>query len=173
MSYFWFILSFIIGDGCLFNKSEFMIQVRNSRTVNRTGQPTGYKLVPGSSCLPLAGADAKFLRKASFFETLPMGHALCTWWNVSCWWISKSKFTCWGGFGYLCKTKSILGRSWSSSLVSKFLFLYWSLFSRAEILHVHNLLSGTSSVIFINPALSGSYFHNCVCGSLEYSFRVL
>ncbi|KAG8082355.1 hypothetical protein GUJ93_ZPchr0014g47078 [Zizania palustris] len=28
--------------------------VRNTRNVNRTGQPTGYKLVPGSNCLPLA-----------------------------------------------------------------------------------------------------------------------
>ncbi|KAJ6980637.1 hypothetical protein NC653_028446 [Populus alba x Populus x berolinensis] len=28
---------------------------RNTRTVNRTGKLTGYKLVPGSICLPLAG----------------------------------------------------------------------------------------------------------------------
>lgn len=45
-----------------------MIQVRNTRTVNRTGQLTGYKLVPGSNCLPLAGADAKFLRRAAFLK---------------------------------------------------------------------------------------------------------
>ncbi|KAK2997903.1 hypothetical protein RJ639_024793, partial [Escallonia herrerae] len=31
--------------------------IRNTRTVNRTGQLTGYKLVPGSNCLPLAGSD--------------------------------------------------------------------------------------------------------------------
>ncbi|KAM3751783.1 hypothetical protein ACB098_04G136600 [Castanea mollissima] len=42
--------------------------VRNTRTVNRTGQLTGYKLVPGSNCLPLAGAEAKFLRRASFLK---------------------------------------------------------------------------------------------------------
>ncbi|KAL9249868.1 Amine oxidase [copper-containing] zeta, peroxisomal-like protein [Drosera capensis] len=42
--------------------------VRNTRTVNRTGQLTGYKLVPGSNCLPLAGADAKFLRRAAFLK---------------------------------------------------------------------------------------------------------
>ncbi|XP_010678856.2 amine oxidase [copper-containing] zeta, peroxisomal isoform X1 [Beta vulgaris subsp. vulgaris] len=42
--------------------------VRNTRTVNRTGQLTGYKLVPGSNCLPLAGSDAKFLRRAAFLK---------------------------------------------------------------------------------------------------------
>ncbi|KAF3945320.1 hypothetical protein CMV_028287 [Castanea mollissima] len=42
--------------------------VRNTRAVNRTGQLTGYKLVPGSNCLPLAGAEAKFLRRASFLK---------------------------------------------------------------------------------------------------------
>ncbi|KAK7291608.1 hypothetical protein RIF29_06891 [Crotalaria pallida] len=42
--------------------------VRNTRTVNRTGQLTGYKLVPGSNCLPLAGSEAKFLRRASFLK---------------------------------------------------------------------------------------------------------
>ncbi|XP_074316830.1 diamine oxidase [copper-containing] 1, peroxisomal-like [Silene latifolia] len=42
--------------------------VRNTRTVNRTGHPTGYKLVPGSNCLPLAGPDAKFLRRAAFLK---------------------------------------------------------------------------------------------------------
>ncbi|KAL7606545.1 diamine oxidase [copper-containing] 1, peroxisomal [Lactuca sativa] len=40
--------------------------IRNTRTVNRTGQLTGYKLVPGSNCLPLGGAQAKFLRRAAF-----------------------------------------------------------------------------------------------------------
>jgi primary-amine oxidase len=43
-------------------------QVRNTRTVNRTGQPTGYKLVPGSNCLPLALPEAKFLRRAGFLK---------------------------------------------------------------------------------------------------------
>ncbi|KVH98907.1 Copper amine oxidase [Cynara cardunculus var. scolymus] len=43
-------------------------QVRNTRTVNRTGQLTGYKLVPGSNCLPLAGSKAKFLRRAEFLK---------------------------------------------------------------------------------------------------------
>ena len=47
---------------------NFTLQVRNTRTVNRTGQLTGYKLVPGSNCLPLAGAEAKFLRRASFLK---------------------------------------------------------------------------------------------------------
>ncbi|GJZ34047.1 copper amine oxidase, partial [Tanacetum coccineum] len=37
------------------------VSIRNPRTVNRTGQLTGYKLVPGSNCLPLAGSEAKFL----------------------------------------------------------------------------------------------------------------
>ncbi|KAL2465381.1 Copper amine oxidase family protein [Abeliophyllum distichum] len=42
--------------------------VRNTRTVNRSGQLTGYKLVPGSNCLPLAGPEAKFLRRAAFLK---------------------------------------------------------------------------------------------------------
>lgn len=42
--------------------------VRNTRTVNRTGQLTGYKLVPGSNCLPLAGSEAMFLRRAAFLQ---------------------------------------------------------------------------------------------------------
>ncbi|MCD7450714.1 hypothetical protein HAX54_008168 [Datura stramonium] len=42
--------------------------VRNTRTSNRTGQLTGYKLVPGPNCLPLAGPEAKFLRKAVFLK---------------------------------------------------------------------------------------------------------
>ncbi|XP_027333045.1 uncharacterized protein LOC113847913 [Abrus precatorius] len=42
--------------------------VRNTRTSNRTGQLTGYKLVPGINCLPLAGSEAKFLRRASFLR---------------------------------------------------------------------------------------------------------
>lgn len=45
-----------------------MFQVRNTRTVNRTGHLTGYKLVPGSNCLPLAGPEAKFLRRAAFLK---------------------------------------------------------------------------------------------------------
>uniref|UniRef100_A0A0D9YUD9 Amine oxidase n=1 Tax=Oryza glumipatula TaxID=40148 RepID=A0A0D9YUD9_9ORYZ len=45
-----------------------VVEVRNTRTVNRTGQPTGYKLVPGSSCLPLALPEAKFLRRAGFLK---------------------------------------------------------------------------------------------------------
>ncbi|CAL5021150.1 unnamed protein product [Urochloa decumbens] len=42
--------------------------VRNTRNVNRTGQPTGYKLIPGSNCLPLALPEAKFLRRAGFLK---------------------------------------------------------------------------------------------------------
>ncbi|XP_042949776.1 copper methylamine oxidase-like isoform X3 [Carya illinoinensis] len=42
--------------------------VRNTRTVNRTGQLTGYKLVPGSNCLPLAGLEAKFMKRAAFLK---------------------------------------------------------------------------------------------------------
>ncbi|XP_031384795.1 uncharacterized protein LOC116198713 [Punica granatum] len=42
--------------------------VRNTRTVNRTGQLTGYKLVPGSNCLPLAGDEAFFLRRGAFVK---------------------------------------------------------------------------------------------------------
>ncbi|KAJ8748075.1 hypothetical protein K2173_012235 [Erythroxylum novogranatense] len=42
--------------------------VRNTRAVNRTGQLTGYKLMPGSNCLPLAGREAKFLRRAAFLK---------------------------------------------------------------------------------------------------------
>jgi primary-amine oxidase len=43
-------------------------QVRNTRTVNRTGQPTGYKLIPGSNCLPFCLPEAKFLRRAGFLK---------------------------------------------------------------------------------------------------------
>ncbi|KAL6536728.1 hypothetical protein OROMI_026309 [Orobanche minor] len=42
--------------------------IRNTRTVNRSGQLTGFKLVPGSNCLPLAGPEAKFLRRAAFLK---------------------------------------------------------------------------------------------------------
>ncbi|CAK9862440.1 unnamed protein product [Sphagnum jensenii] len=42
--------------------------VQNTRKLNRTGQPTGYKLMPDSNCLPLAGSDAKFLRRATFLS---------------------------------------------------------------------------------------------------------
>ncbi|KAF2311445.1 hypothetical protein GH714_023065 [Hevea brasiliensis] len=42
--------------------------VRNTRTVNRMGQLAGYKLVPGSNCLPLAGPEAKVLRRAAFLK---------------------------------------------------------------------------------------------------------
>ncbi|KAL9243117.1 hypothetical protein vseg_017045 [Gypsophila vaccaria] len=42
--------------------------VKNTRSVNRTGHLTGYKLVPGSNCLPLASSDAKFLRRAAFLK---------------------------------------------------------------------------------------------------------
>ena len=43
-------------------------QVRNTRTVNRTGQPTGYKLIPGSNCLPFCLPEAKFQRRAGFLK---------------------------------------------------------------------------------------------------------
>eukprot|EP00850_Spirogloea_muscicola_P019801 SM000199S05428 [mRNA] locus=s199:197527:202985:- [translate_table: standard] len=42
--------------------------VQNSRTVNRTGRPTGYKLIPGANVLPLADPDAKFMRRAEFLK---------------------------------------------------------------------------------------------------------
>ncbi|GMH01566.1 hypothetical protein Nepgr_003405 [Nepenthes gracilis] len=42
--------------------------VRNTQSVNRTGQLTGYKLVPGSNCLALASPEAKFLRRAAFLK---------------------------------------------------------------------------------------------------------
>ncbi|KAG6759026.1 hypothetical protein POTOM_035490 [Populus tomentosa] len=42
--------------------------IRNTRTVNRSGQLTGFKLMPGSNCLPLAGSEAKFLRRAAFLK---------------------------------------------------------------------------------------------------------
>ncbi|KAJ0785255.1 putative copper amine oxidase [Helianthus annuus] len=44
------------------------VSIRNTRTANRTGQLTGYKLVPGSNCLPLARPEAKFLRRAEFLK---------------------------------------------------------------------------------------------------------
>ncbi|KAL0289445.1 UNVERIFIED_CONTAM: Primary amine oxidase [Sesamum calycinum] len=47
---------------------EMHNQIRNTRNVNRNGQLTGYKLVPGSNCLPLAGPEAKFLRRATFLK---------------------------------------------------------------------------------------------------------
>lgn len=46
----------------------FIFQIRNTRNVNRTGQLTGFKLVPGANCLPLAGTEAKFLRRAAFLR---------------------------------------------------------------------------------------------------------
>lgn len=49
-------------------KATFIIQIRNTRNVNRTGQLTGFKLVPGRNCLPLAGTEAKFLRRAAFLR---------------------------------------------------------------------------------------------------------
>ncbi|CAL0320014.1 unnamed protein product [Lupinus luteus] len=42
--------------------------VRNTRSTNRTGHLTGYKLVPGSNCLPFAHSDAKFLRRGAFLK---------------------------------------------------------------------------------------------------------
>lgn len=42
--------------------------VRNTRSVNRTGQLTGYRLVPGSNCHPLAGPDAMLFRRAEFLR---------------------------------------------------------------------------------------------------------
>ncbi|KAL9326545.1 hypothetical protein ACSQ67_007190 [Phaseolus vulgaris] len=42
--------------------------VRNTRRGNRSGELTGYKLVPGSNCLPLAGSEAMFLRRAGFLR---------------------------------------------------------------------------------------------------------
>jgi len=45
-----------------------MVQVRNTRRGNRSGELTGYKLVPGSNCLPLAGSEAMFLRRAGFLR---------------------------------------------------------------------------------------------------------
>eukprot|EP00250_Pteridium_aquilinum_P014997 c22320_g1_i1 orf=409-2841(-) len=42
--------------------------VRNTRSVNRTGQLTGYRLVPGSNCHPLAGPDAMLFRRADFLR---------------------------------------------------------------------------------------------------------
>lgn len=51
-----------------FSHMDLCAQVRNTRMFNRTGQLTGYKLVPGSNCLPLAGPDAKFLRRAAFLN---------------------------------------------------------------------------------------------------------
>ncbi|XVE92358.1 hypothetical protein REPUB_Repub01dG0090200 [Reevesia pubescens] len=50
---------------------ESSLKVRNTRNVNRTGQLTGFKLVPGSNCLPLAGSEAKFLRRAAFLKHNP------------------------------------------------------------------------------------------------------
>ncbi|KAK1359666.1 Amine oxidase [Heracleum sosnowskyi] len=52
---------------CNFSSARHWI-VRNTRTVNRAGQLTGYKLVPGSNCLPLARSEAKFLRRAAFLK---------------------------------------------------------------------------------------------------------
>ncbi|KAL5211923.1 hypothetical protein ABZP36_022770 [Zizania latifolia] len=51
-----------------FKPNEAYNQVRNTRTVNRTGQPTGFSLVPGSNCLPFALPEAKFLRRAGFLK---------------------------------------------------------------------------------------------------------
>lgn len=40
--------------------------VRNTKTMNRTGHPTAFKLVPGPNCLPLVNEKAMFLRRAPF-----------------------------------------------------------------------------------------------------------
>lgn len=50
------------------NSCMFSLQVRNTRSVNRTGQLTGYRLVPGSNCHPLAGPDAMLFRRAEFLR---------------------------------------------------------------------------------------------------------
>ncbi|KAI3944807.1 hypothetical protein MKW92_033806 [Papaver armeniacum] len=42
--------------------------IKNTRNVNRTGQLTGYKLMPGSNCSPFAGPEAKFMRRAAFLK---------------------------------------------------------------------------------------------------------
>ncbi|KAK4375674.1 hypothetical protein RND71_006351 [Anisodus tanguticus] len=47
---------------------RYVLIVRNTRTANRTGKLTGYKLVPGPNCLPLSGPEAKFLRRAAFLK---------------------------------------------------------------------------------------------------------
>ncbi|KAI3862856.1 hypothetical protein MKX03_013005 [Papaver bracteatum] len=41
---------------------------KNTRNANRTGQLTGYKLIPGSNCEPLAGPEAKFMRSAALLK---------------------------------------------------------------------------------------------------------
>ncbi|MCL7030931.1 hypothetical protein MKW94_020449 [Papaver nudicaule] len=42
--------------------------IKNTRNVNRTGQLTGYKLMPGANCSPFAGPEAKFMRRAAFLK---------------------------------------------------------------------------------------------------------
>ncbi|XP_026381524.1 uncharacterized protein LOC113276172 isoform X1 [Papaver somniferum] len=42
--------------------------IKNTRNVNRTGQLTGYKLMPGSNCSLFAGPEAKFMRRAAFLK---------------------------------------------------------------------------------------------------------
>ncbi|KAJ7538366.1 hypothetical protein O6H91_11G045300 [Diphasiastrum complanatum] len=42
--------------------------IRNTKTVNRVGRLTGYKLAPGPNCLPLVGPDAMILRRAEFLK---------------------------------------------------------------------------------------------------------
>jgi primary-amine oxidase len=66
--------SYVSADKVCKNDADSVVlllwvnQVRNTRNVNRTGQPTGYKLIPGSNCLPLALPEAKFLRRAGFLK---------------------------------------------------------------------------------------------------------
>ncbi|KAF7124081.1 hypothetical protein RHSIM_Rhsim12G0111800 [Rhododendron simsii] len=50
------------------SSASHIAKIRNTRNVNRTGQLTGFKLVPGRNCLPLAGTEAKFLRRAAFLR---------------------------------------------------------------------------------------------------------
>ncbi|KAB5537517.1 hypothetical protein DKX38_015050 [Salix brachista] len=58
-----------VGSGNIQRETVRLIGlIRNTRTVNRSGQLTGYKLMPGSNCLPLAGSEAKFLRRAAFLK---------------------------------------------------------------------------------------------------------
>ncbi|CAA2969543.1 copper methylamine oxidase-like [Olea europaea subsp. europaea] len=47
---------------------HWIVMKFETRTVNRNRQLTGCRLVPGSNCLPLAGPEAKFMRRAAFLN---------------------------------------------------------------------------------------------------------
>ncbi|WP_206885968.1 primary-amine oxidase [Alicyclobacillus mali (ex Roth et al. 2021)] len=68
--------AFVTKSTVLRNESEAKRRLRiesarywkiiNQRSFNKTGQPVGYKLVPGENCLPFASETSSFAKRAEF-----------------------------------------------------------------------------------------------------------